>query len=114
MATFTELVVDELARAQKACHPIRTQHEGIAVLEEAFLKARGEVFQRELHAKKLLGELVQVAAMAQRVAEDLGFCLPPIVPPPDRDLVRTLLSARALLNDAIVLASEEKEPYGRT
>jgi len=71
MKTFLELQADELARARRAHGAIRGPHEGVAVIEEEFLELRAEVFQREPHAKKLLDELIQVAAMCQRFAEDL-------------------------------------------
>lgn len=71
MKAFQVLVENELARARSK-HPGKqhSRHEGIAVLEEEFLEARTEVFTDGSN-RALLDELVQVAAMAQRMAEDL-------------------------------------------
>lgn len=69
--TFPFCVATELARARRAHRPIQTQHEGLAIIEEKFLELRAEVFKRESNPKKLLDELVQVAAMCQRFAEDI-------------------------------------------
>jgi hypothetical protein len=105
MATFTELVVEELARTRKAHAVIRTRHEGLAVIEEEFLELRAEVFQREPHPEKLLAEFVQVAAMAQRVAEDLWPALCQAEGDDAAlDLRRTLLAVEAKVRDAIELS----------
>lgn len=82
MSEFHELVAAELARARRKNAPFHTRHEGLAVIEEEFLELRAEVFRREPHREKLLGELVQVAAMCQRFAEDLLNCPPE--PGPER------------------------------
>jgi hypothetical protein len=72
-ANFEAFVRDELASARKAHWPIRTRHEGLAVIEEEFLEFRTSVFSRRPDVAALREELVQIAAMCQRVAEDLGF-----------------------------------------
>lgn len=69
---FAGAVEAELLRARtKHPTPIHSIHEGIAVIEEEFLEAREEVF----HGKHepLYRELVQLAAMCQRMAEDCNL-----------------------------------------
>lgn len=78
MPDFPELMATELGRARRKNSPFRTRHEGLAVIEEEFLELRAEVFRREPHREKLLEELVQVAAMCQRFAEDLLRCPYPL------------------------------------
>lgn len=78
MPDFPELVAAELARARAVNPLFHTRHEGLAVIEEEFLELRTEVFQREPLAGRLLEELVQVAAMCQRFAEDLLDCRPSV------------------------------------
>lgn len=71
MKAFQVLVENELARARSK-HPgvTNSRHEGLSVLEEEVFEARMEVYHDGPN-KALLDELVQVAAMAQRMAEDL-------------------------------------------
>lgn len=65
-------VADELARArEKHRTPIHSAHEGYAVLLEELDEVKAEVFHGD--RTKLRAELVQVAAMAQRMAEDLSL-----------------------------------------
>ncbi len=69
MATsFAEMVEAELKRARQKHAPIHSPHEGYAVLLEEVEEVKKEVFWGERGG--LLLELVQVAAMAQRMAED--------------------------------------------
>lgn len=70
-ATFVELVEAELRRARLKNHAMRTRHEALAVILEEFEEFKAEVFKREADPAELLAELVQVAAMCQRAAEDL-------------------------------------------
>lgn len=69
--TFRYLVEVELQRARmKHSQPIHSKHEGYAVILEELDEVKQEVF----HGKSRLSltdELVQVAAMCQRMAEDL-------------------------------------------
>ena len=71
--TFPQLVADEIASARRK-HP-RTQssfHEGYAVILEELDELWAEIKKQgpKRNRAKILGELVQVAAMAQRMAED--------------------------------------------
>ncbi len=69
---FPALVAAELARARAAHSPIPSLHEGAAVLLEELDEFWREVQRRDADRSPLalLAELIQVAAMAQRVAED--------------------------------------------
>jgi hypothetical protein len=75
MTRFAELVVDELADAREAHDPINSAHEGYSVileeLDEYWEQVRAKRAARS--RDRMLEELVQVAAMAQRTAEDLGL-----------------------------------------
>ena len=68
---FSDYVTRELQTArEKHPEPIHSKHEGFAVLLEEVDEVKQEVF----HGKgttELLMELIQVGAMAQRMAEDL-------------------------------------------
>lgn len=72
---FATLVEEELRRARGLHAPLHSLHEGYAVLLEevdelwAAVKRRGEWFNQD----EVLAELVQVAAMAQRMSEDCGL-----------------------------------------
>jgi hypothetical protein len=78
--TFVERVQKELLEANSRHKPINSAHEGYAVileeLDEFWEEVRKKMDLRD--KKKLLAELVQIAAMAQRTAEDLGMinCAP--------------------------------------
>lgn len=72
---FPYLVASELRAARKGNLPMNSWHEAYAVIWEEV-----EEFWEEVRKKRkdrnglvLLGELVQVAAMCQRAAEDLGL-----------------------------------------
>lgn len=73
MAKFNEMVMNELAFARGKHPPINCLHEGYAVileeLEEFWEQVR--LKRAERSKEKMLSELVQLAAMAQRTAEDL-------------------------------------------
>ena len=73
---FQKLTALELARARAKFGPINSGHEGYAVireeLEEFFDLCRE--WKGENWGPLALKELIQIAAMAQRTAEDLG-CL---------------------------------------
>lgn len=58
-----------MARA-KHPRPHQSAHEGISILREEFAEAEQEVFHGK-DRSKLRAELIQVAAMAQRMIEDL-------------------------------------------
>lgn len=60
----------ELAKARSGHGPQKSLHEGLAVLWEEFEEVKAEVFKKYPDRAALRTELVQVAAMAQRMAED--------------------------------------------
>jgi hypothetical protein len=70
---FTEHQAAELARARAQHNSIRSRHEGYAVILEEVRELEAIVFRRaeNITAAAMLEELVQIAAMAQRMAEDL-------------------------------------------
>lgn len=69
MTPFALCVEKELERARiKHPTPIHSPHEGYAILLEEVREVEKEVFWGE--RKGLKAELIQVAAMAQRMAED--------------------------------------------
>jgi hypothetical protein len=70
---FAALVASELAAARKGHGPINSLHEGFAVLLEEVDEFKEEVWKKrsKRNLRKALAELVQVAAMAQRCAEDV-------------------------------------------
>lgn len=72
---FAKLVAEELARARSAIPPINSFHEGYGVIYEELCEFFDEVRKkrRDRDPAKLLAELVQVAAMCQRTAEDRGL-----------------------------------------
>lgn len=73
--TFAERVKHELSRARSKHTPINSAHEGYAVILEELDEFKKEVWKKrkERDPKQMLDELVQVGAMAQRVAEDLNL-----------------------------------------
>jgi NTP pyrophosphatase (non-canonical NTP hydrolase) len=73
--SFSQLVIDELSKARQQ-HPGKqhSAHEGYAVLLEEVDEVKALVWGRardEAFKAALKKELIQVAAMAQRTAEDL-------------------------------------------
>lgn len=72
---FPELVATELARARTKHAPMGTIHEGYAVLLEEVDELWAEIKRRNPDRSDILGELVQVGAMCQRFAEDVGLVL---------------------------------------
>lgn len=76
MISFTKLQKDELTRARNMYgYNIANAHEGYAVILEEMDELKEEVWKKPANRdpRKLLNELVQIAAMAQRMAEDLGL-----------------------------------------
>lgn len=73
---FEELVEAELRRARLKNHGLQTRHEALAVIWEEFEEFKAEVFKRCPAPADLLAELVQIAAMCQRTAEDLHLGCP--------------------------------------
>lgn len=73
---FQQLVKGELEAARtKHAKPINSLHEGYAVLLEEVDEVKQEVFWggKATRTTNTLAELVQVAAMAQRMAEDCNL-----------------------------------------
>jgi hypothetical protein len=70
---FAELVQHELADARSKHLPLNSLHEGYAVILEQLEEVKAQVFKKRQsrHLTTLLRELVQTAAMCQRLAEDV-------------------------------------------
>ncbi len=70
---FAELVRLELAKARGAHVPIRSIHEGYAIIQEELDEFWDEVKKKRefRNPVRLMEELVQIAAMVQRTAEDV-------------------------------------------
>lgn len=70
---FKDLVKQELKRARKSHSNVCSFHEGFAVILEEVDEFKQEVWKKEEKRDKklLLAELVQIAAMCQKTAEDL-------------------------------------------
>jgi len=73
MMKFNNLVREELKRARRKHGPILSIHEGYAVILEELDEAWNEVKKQteERNLNNLLKELIQVSAMAQKMAEDV-------------------------------------------
>ena len=76
--TFAELVREEVTKARSKHAPIHSLHEGYAVLLEEVDELWDEVKKRAAFRdqRNVLLELVQIGAMAQRVAEDTRLLEP--------------------------------------
>jgi NTP pyrophosphatase (non-canonical NTP hydrolase) len=72
---FADAVKRELQAARKGNPPMHSLHEGYAVIMEEVEEFWAEVMRKpaERNKKRLAEELMQVAAMCQRTAEDLGL-----------------------------------------
>ena len=70
---FSKDVQKELLHARSLHAPINSAHEGYSVILEELEEFWEEVRKRrgERNEERMLDELVQVAAMAQRTAEDV-------------------------------------------
>jgi NTP pyrophosphatase (non-canonical NTP hydrolase) len=70
---FNKLVTEELKRARKMHGPVNSIHEGYAVileeLDEVWDEVKKKTKERDLN--HLFKELIQVSAMAQKMAEDV-------------------------------------------
>lgn len=73
--TFPDLVKAENNRALEQYGPINSLHEGYGVLAEEIAEFFDEVRKKDSDREPdaILGELVQIGTMAQRIAEDLQF-----------------------------------------
>jgi hypothetical protein len=72
---FAARVSDELCRARGLHRRIASAHEGYAVILEEVTELQAEVFTKgaRYDRERLCGELVQIGAMCQRMAEDIGY-----------------------------------------
>lgn len=72
---FASLVSAELRRARNGHKPINSLHEGFAVLYEEVDELWDEVRKKpdDRNRGQVLAELIQIAAMARRIAEDLDY-----------------------------------------
>jgi len=71
---FLTAVARECERARrKHPTPIRSLHEGFAIILEEMDEVKAEVWQQQKNRLALYTELLQVAAMCQRMAEDCGL-----------------------------------------
>ena len=73
MNTVREFVTRELEGARSKHKPINSVHEGYAVILEELEEFWEEVRKKrqERNVDRMFDELVQIAAMAQRTAEDV-------------------------------------------
>jgi hypothetical protein len=76
--TFAQLVARELLLARERHDPINSAHEGYAVILEEVDELWDECRRKRAARSRqsMLDELVQIAAMAQRTAEDLELLEP--------------------------------------
>jgi hypothetical protein len=72
--TFAAMVACELAKAQETFAPFNSAHEAYAVILEEVEELWEEVRHKHKRQAMMCAELVQIAAMCQRAAEDLGLC----------------------------------------
>ena len=80
MNTFEELVRRELEHARAKHKGANSPHEGYAIILEELEEYWAEVKAQEHRKDRMVAELVQVAAMCQRVAEDVLMDKPKRVP----------------------------------
>jgi len=74
MSEFIRLMEEQLERARdKHKIAIRCPHEALGVIREEYVEFEREVFRQVPHRQALLRELLHVAAMCQRAAEDLAL-----------------------------------------
>jgi vacuolar-type H+-ATPase catalytic subunit A/Vma1 len=71
--TFPEAVALELKTARRAHAPLNSAHEAYALILEELDEFWEEVRRKqpERSSQRMASELIQIAAMAQRAAEDL-------------------------------------------
>lgn len=79
MQQFPNLVAAELKKARAKHRGIQSRHEGYAVLLEEVDELWEEIKAQDVNQDKLGKELVQVAAMCQRFAEDCYLADPTMV-----------------------------------
>jgi hypothetical protein len=76
MESFSFEVRRELQRATSIHGPMHSLHEGLSVLQEEMFEVQMEVYKKRPDLVALRKELIQVAAMAERMAAD---CIEPIM-----------------------------------
>ena len=74
MPTFAQCVALRLEQA-RLFHPkpLNSAHEGLGVLLEEVSELQAEIFRKETSPVRVYDELLDVAAVAQRFAEDVVF-----------------------------------------
>lgn len=73
MTAFPAFVAAELVAARAAHADMHTGHEALGIILEEFDEFKEEVRSRVIDPARAMRELVQIAAMCQRAAEDLGW-----------------------------------------
>jgi hypothetical protein len=75
MSEFLKLVEEELTKARGQHAPLNSAHEAYAVILEELDEFKAEVWKKRALRDRanMLKELVQVAAMCARTAEDIGL-----------------------------------------
>lgn len=68
---FSVRLAEEIERARNKHRDMQSIHEGLAVIWEEFEELKAEVFKQKVEPDKLADELISVAAMCQRMYEDV-------------------------------------------
>ena len=76
-SNFLAAVYRELARARTKNGPMHSHHEAWGVIQEELDEVWDEVKRQQPDPQRIIAELVQVAAMCARWAEDVCGALPP-------------------------------------
>lgn len=71
MKTFAEMQASELVRSRLQYGKMSSLHEGASILREEYEEFWDEVKLKQHSKERLVTELIQVAAVAQCIAEDL-------------------------------------------
>lgn len=71
MSNFQSLQRQELAQAKLKHPPLKSAHEGYAVILEELDEVWAHVKTKQPNYRAMRRELIQVAAMAQRMAEEI-------------------------------------------
>ena len=69
--TYQKFVEHTLSDARKDHGPMKSFHEGFAIIMEEFEEFKQEVFRKNINKEAMLIELASVSAMCQRFAGDL-------------------------------------------
>ena len=77
MSRFFVLANHELGRARKKHPPMHSHHEAWGVIQEELDEVWDEVKRQQPDPQRIIAELVQVAAVCARWAEDVCGALPP-------------------------------------